>query len=58
VPHGDGWLNKWNIYTKFWTEPEWRRYVESVTGVKARRIGKGILIVQKEQIKKCEVLAA
>lgn len=57
VQHGDGWLNKWGIYTKFWTEPEWRSYVESVTGAKARRIGKGILICCKPEIVELAIAA-
>ncbi|WP_250123063.1 DNA phosphorothioation-associated putative methyltransferase [Chroococcidiopsis sp. CCMEE 29] len=56
IPHNDGWINKWNIYTKFWTEPEWRKYVEGVTGAKAYRIGKGVLVVQKPIV--VELLAA
>jgi hypothetical protein len=44
------------IYTKFWTEPEWRKYVEGVTGAKAYRIGKGVLVVQKPIV--VELLAA
>lgn len=48
IQHGDGWLTKWSTFAKYWTEPEWRKYVEGITGIRAKRIGKGILVLSKQ----------
>lgn len=47
VAHGDGWLTNWGTYCFYWNSPGWKQYVETITGGAAKRIGKGILIVQK-----------
>lgn len=44
---GDGYLTKWSTFCKYWTEPALRQYVEKITGAKAKRIGKGVLLIQK-----------
>lgn len=58
VQYGDGWLTRWQTFCKYWTEPEWRAYVEKITGAKARRIGKGILICNKPVVEQELAIAA
>jgi len=47
VAHGDGYLTRWRTFEKYWTSPQFREYVEKVTGVKAIRLGKGIISLAK-----------
>lgn len=58
IEHGDGWLTKWGTFIRYWTEPEWRAYVEKITGAKARRIGKGILVLDKPVVERELAIAA
>lgn len=55
IPYGDGYLTAWKTFAKYWNEPGFRQYVEEVTGAKAKRLGKGILLVQKEQLSESTV---
>lgn len=57
IQQGDGWLTKWGTFCRYWTEPEWRQYVEEITGAKAKRIGKGILAVNKPEIVELAIAA-
>ena len=54
---GDGYLTNWRTFIRYWTEPQLRQYVEKITGAKARRIGKGVLVISKP-IENVEAIAA
>lgn len=47
IPCGDGYLTSWATFQKYWTEPEFKKYIEGITKSKAKRLGKGIIILKK-----------
>ena len=48
VVHGDGYITRWATFARYWTSPQFREYVETITKAKATRLGKGIIFLSKE----------
>jgi DNA phosphorothioation-associated putative methyltransferase len=42
---GDGFKTRWQTFCRYWTSPEFKKYIQATLNQPAKRIGKGIFVV-------------